>query len=129
MRHRNAGFGQQDFELFAAVLDGVHFVVQKVDLPAALEFAQHGFADHAIALAAHKSLDGQTPLRCRSDYAEVAQAFQSHAQGARNRRGGEREHIDLGAKGLHGLFVTHAKAMFLVNDEQTQALELHVLAE
>ena len=103
--------------------------MQKVNLSAALEFAQHSFADHAIALAAHKSLDGQAPLRRGRNHAQVAQTFQSHAQGARNRRGGEREHIDLGAKGLHGLFVTHAKAVFLVNDEQPQALELHVLAE
>ena len=78
--HRNAGFGQQLFELLAPVLDGFHLVVQEVDLPAALEFAQHGFADHAIAFGAHKGFDSQAALWCGGNHAQIAQAFKRHAQ-------------------------------------------------
>ena len=65
--HGDAGLGQDLFELLAAVLDGLHLVVQEVDLPAALEFAQHRLADHARALVAHKGLDRQAPLRRGGD--------------------------------------------------------------
>ena len=63
------------------------------------------------------------------NHAQVAQAFERHAQRAGNRRGGEGEHIDLGAQRLHLLLVAHAKAVLLINDQQTQVLEMRVLAE
>ena len=85
---RNARLGQQLFELLLAVLDGVHLVVQKVNLPAALQLAQHRLADHAVVLGAHKGFDGQAPLWRGGDHAQIAQTFQRHAQGARDWRGG-----------------------------------------
>ena len=125
----NARFGQDFFQLNAAVFDGVHLVVQKVNLPAALEFAQHGFADDAAAFVAHEGLDGQPPLRGGGDHAQVAQALQRHAQGARNRRGREGEHVHFSAQLLHLLLVAHAEAVFLVDDEQAQVLELRFFAQ
>ena len=129
MGHGDAGFGQDFFELLAAVFDGLDLVVQKVALPAALEFAQHRLADHARALVAHKGLDGQTALGRGGDHAQIAQALQSHAHGAGDGRGGEREHVDFGPQGLHGLFVAHAKAVFFVDDEQAQVMELGGFAQ
>ena len=93
-------------------------------MPAALELAQHGFADHALALGAHKGFDGQPALRCSGNDRQIAQTFQRHAHGARNGGGREREHIHLSAHGLHGFFVAHAKTVFFINDEQTQVFEL-----
>jgi hypothetical protein len=74
--HGDAGFGQDLFELLAPVLDGLDLVVQEVALAAALQFTQHGLADHACALVAHKGLDRQAPLRCGGDDRQVAQPFQ-----------------------------------------------------
>ena len=127
--HGDAGLGQQFFQRGAAVLDGLDFVVQKVDLPAALELAQNGFADHASALGTHKGLDRQPALRSGRNHRQIAQAFQGHAHGARDGCGGQREHIDLCAHGLHGLFVAHAKAVLLVDDEQPQVFEMRVRAQ
>ena len=93
----DARLGQDLLQLLAPVLDGLDLVVQEVDLAAALQLAQHGLADHAVALVAHEGLDRQPPLRRGGDHAQVAQAFERHAQRARDRRGGEREHVDLGA--------------------------------
>jgi hypothetical protein len=121
--------GSSSASLLAPVLDGLDLVVQEVDLAAALELAQHRLADRAAALAAHEGLDRQPPLRRGGDDAEVAQAFERHAQGARDRRGGQRQHVDLGTHGLDGLLVAHAESVLLVDDEQAQALELHVGAE
>jgi hypothetical protein len=44
----DARFGHQFFQLFPHVLDGVDLVVQEIHLAAALQFAQHGFADDAV---------------------------------------------------------------------------------
>ena len=127
--HGDVGFGQDFFELLAAVFDGLDLVVQKVALPAALEFAQHRLADHARAFVAHKGLDGQAALGCGGDHTQIAQAFQSHAHGARDRGGGEREHVDFGAQGFHGLFVTHTKAVLFVDDQEAQVLEVGFLRQ
>ena len=117
MRQRNAGLWQQFFQFGAAVFNGFDFVVQKVNLPTALEFAQYGLPDHAVAFAAHKRLDGQAALRCGGDHAQVTQAFQGHAKCARNRGGGQGQHVDFSAQGFHLLFVAHPKTVFLVNDQ------------
>ena len=129
MGHGNACFGQNLFELLLAVFDGLDLVVQKVALTAALEFAQHRLADHTCAFVAHKGFDGQAALRRSRNHAQIAQALQSHAHGARDRGGGEREHIDLGAQAFHGLFVAHAKAVFLIDDEQAQVVEFGGFAQ
>jgi hypothetical protein len=123
---RDARLGQQFGQLVAPVLDGVDLVVQEVDLAAALELAQHGLADGALGLVAHEGLDGQPPLRRGGDDAEVAQSLQRHAQRARDRRGGQRQHVHLGAQRLHRLLVAHAETVLLVDDQQAQARELHV---
>ena len=129
MGHRNACLGQQLFKLGAPVLNRLHLVVQKVDLAAALEFAQHRLADHAIALGAHKGLDRQASLWRGGNHTQVTQAFKRHAQRARYGRGGERQHIHLGAQRFHGFFVAHAKAVLFVNDQEPQVFEMRVLAQ
>jgi hypothetical protein len=55
VRHADARFRQQLGQHGQAVLDGFHFVVQEVDLAAALEFAQAGFADDGFARCARRS--------------------------------------------------------------------------
>ena len=48
---------------------------------------------------------------------------------ARDRRGGEREHVDVGAQRLDALLVLHAEALLLVDDEQAEVVEAHVVGE
>ena len=59
----------------------------------------------------------------------VAQAGKRLVQGARDRRGGEREDVGLELELLEPFLVLHAEAVFLVHDDQAELLELHVLAE
>ena len=125
----DARFGQQLDQLLAPVLDRVDLVVQEIDLPAALQLAQHRFTDHAVALAADKGLDRQPALRRGRNHAQVTQPFQRHAQGARDRRGSQGQHIDFGAHCLHRLLVAHAEAVLFVDHQQPQAHELDVGAE
>ena len=114
--HHDAPSGSSSSSL-PAVLDGLDLVVQEVDLPAALELAQHRLADASAQLVAHEGLDGQAALRRGGDHRQVAQALQRHAQRARDRRGRQREHVHLGAQRLHRLLLAHAEAVFLVDDQ------------
>ena len=129
VRDGDARFGNQCGELLAAVLDRLHLVVQEVDLAAALEFADDGLADEARLLGVHKGLDRQTALGgCRDD-GEVADAFEAHRERARDRRGREREDVDLGAQLPERLLLANAEAVFLVDDDEAEALEGHLVSE
>ena len=129
MGHLDARLGNQLGQHLPTVLDGAHLVVQEVDLTAALEFAQHGLADGAAGFLAHEGADGQTFLRRGGNDGEVADALQAHGQRARDGRGGECEHVDLGAQVLQRFFLAHAEAVLLVDDHQAQVAELHVLGQ
>ena len=59
VRHADAGFGQQGFQPLAHILNRIHFIVQEKYLPAAFEFAQHGFAHAAFAERFDKGFDGE----------------------------------------------------------------------
>ena len=63
------------------------------------------------------------------DHAHVADAGQRHVQGARDGRGGEGKDIHLGAHLLEAFLVGHAKAVFLVDDDQAEVVESDVLLQ
>ena len=65
----------------------------------------------------------------RVDLRDVAHAGQRHVQRARDRRGGQGQHIHLGAQLLEMLLVGHAEALLFVDDHQPQIFELHILLE
>ena len=74
-------------------------------------------------------LDGHAVFGRRLDDAHIAQADQRHVQRARNGRGGHGEHVDLRAHLLEALLVAHAEALFLIDDQQAEVLELESLTE
>lgn len=88
VRHADTGFGQQGFQPLAHILNRIYFIVQEKYLSSAFEFAQHGFAHAAFAERFDKGFHGEAAARCSGNQREVAQTFERHAEGARNRRGG-----------------------------------------
>ena len=52
-----------------------------------------------------------------------------HRQRARDRRRGQRQHVDLGAHRLQRFLLAHAEAVLLVDDHQPEALEFDILAD
>ena len=52
--------------------------------------------------------------------------LERHVERARDRRRGERQHVDLGAQPLQPLLLAHAEAVLLVDDDEAEALELDV---
>ena len=77
----------EDFDVLDAVVD-------EEDLPAAVQFAQHGVADQLGIEASHAGFDGQAVLRRRFQVRDVAQPQQAHVQRSRDGRGGHRQHVD-----------------------------------
>jgi hypothetical protein len=127
VRHGDARLGQQLAEALAHALDRVDLVVQEVHLAAAPELAHHRLADQAFGPGRDEGLDGEALLRRGGDDGKVADAFERHRERARDRRRGERKHVDFRAQPLERLLLPHAEAVLLVDDHQAQALELHVL--
>ena len=125
----DARLGQEALQALAHALDRVDLVMQEVDLAAALEFPHRRFADESLGEGGNERLDGQSLLRRGGDDREVADAFERHGERARDRRRGERQHIDLGAQLLQRLFLPHAEAVLLVDDHQADARQLDLAPE
>jgi len=119
-----AGLGHQGLDLLRRVLDGLDLVVQEVDLSAAVDLALAGLLDQRVAPGRDEGLDRMALHRRGGDDGEIAHAGHRHVQRARDRRGGQRQHVHLGAQILQLLLVTDAEAMLLVDDRKPQVLEL-----
>ena len=110
-------------------LDVFNAVVQVVHLPAALQLAAHGVAQHVPVVLHDEGLHGDAVLRRLFDGGHVADAGQGHIQRARDGCGREREHVDRAAHLLDVLLVRHAEALLLVDDEQAEVLEFDVFLQ
>ena len=110
-------------------LDAVDAVVHEEDLAAAIDLAQDGLANQRVVLVTDEGADRQPLLRRCLDHAHVAHVYERHMQRARDRRGGERQHVYLGAKLLQALLMGNAEALLLVDDQQAQIGEDDVFGE
>src|SRR5690554_3781864 len=125
----NARFGYQFGQLFGASVDGFNVVVQVIHLAAAQQFAQQGFLDDAVLAWHDKGAYRQAACRRGGNDGQVAQVGEGHVQRARNGRGGLGEDVHFAAQGLEALFLAHAKAVFLVDDDQPQIIEFDVILQ
>ena len=126
---RDADPRQELAELLGLGLDRLDAVVDEEDLAAAVELAQDRVADQPGRGLGDARLDRQPILRRRLDQREVAHARQREVQRPRDRRGRERQHVDLAAQLLEPLLGRDPEALLLVDDDQAQVAELDVLAE
>ena len=76
--------------------------------------------------AADEGADRQPVGGRRGDDRDLAQPAHRHLQRARDRRRGQRQHVDLRAQLLEPLLVGDAEALLLVDDQQAEVLEAHV---
>jgi hypothetical protein len=116
-------------ELRRGVVDGLDAVVHVEHLPAAVHLAQNGVGDD-FRIELHDVRVHRQPVRGRRlDDAHVARAGEREVQGARDGRGGERQHVH-GARQLPDLLLLcHAETMLLVDHHQAEVGELHVLRQ
>ena len=98
-------------------------------LAAAILLAQQRLADGHAVERHHEGAHRQAIDRRRGDQAHVAHAGQRELQGARDRRRGQRQHMDVGAQLLQPLLVRDAEMLLLVDDQQAEILELDALGQ
>ena len=100
LRHLAVGdgdprLGHEASQLLGRRLDGLDPVVDVEDLAAAVQLAVDRLADQAVVVLGDARPDRQPVLGRRLDDAQVAHADQRHVQRARDRRGRQRQHVDL----------------------------------
>ena len=120
---------QEGLEFVFHLFDGRNAVVDEEDLAAPPFFAHNGIADDAGVVFGHIGLDRETVCRRRFDDAHFPQVDQGHVQRPRNRRGAQGQDVDIGCPGLPFFLLGHAEALFFIDDQETQVLELDLLVE
>ena len=122
-------FGDEPLQQVADREDRFDAVVDEVDLAAARELVADRALDHRRIELDDVGLNRQAILRRRLDDRHVADADERHVQRPRNRRRRHRQHVDALAHLLDALLVRDAEPLLLVDDEQAEILEQHVLRE
>ena len=125
----DARFGDKFGESSKYELNGLHAVVEEIDLSAPGQFPADGIADETFVIAADDGFDGDAVGRRGFDGAHVAGAKQREVECAGNRRGREGEHIDAVKSFLETFLVQHAEALFFVDDDEAEVFESNVFAE
>ena len=74
----------------------------------------------------HKGLHGEAVGWWGRNNRQIAQATHRHVQRAWNRGGGQREQVHIGTQFFQGFFLAHAKALFFIDDHQSQIGKFHV---
>ena len=112
----------QEFLDLGDVLHAGHHVEA---LPAPVMLAQERLADGDGIEFAHIGADGEAIDGGRGDHRKIAHARERHLQRARDRRGGEGEHMHVRAHFLQPLLVGNPEALLLVDHQQAEIAELH----
>ena len=123
MRHDHARFGNELMQPGPGPLHRLHPIMDKVDLAASSELPEDGFSNQLVVGADDLCANGQAAGRGRVDDREIPHARHGHLQGAGNRRGGERQDVDLRAQLFQPFLVFDAEPLFLIDDHQTEIAE------
>ena len=121
--------GQQPPQLLGLRLDRLDPVVDVEHLPAAVELAQDRVADEAGRRLGDPGLDRQAVLGRGLDDAQVPDPGQREVQRARDRRRGQREHVDRAPELLEPLLGRDAEPLLLVDHDQAEVPERDVLRQ
>ena len=110
-------------------LDVLNLVVHDEHLSAPVELALHGLAQNLLVEDVHFRLDGLAVGGWGGDDGDVARPHQRELQGARNGRGRHRQRVHTDAQLAELLLGRHAELLLLVDDQEPEVLEMHVLAQ
>ena len=106
-----------------ALRDCLDAVVHPEDLALAQQFASHRLDGNALVVLADEGQDRLAVGGRRLQQREVADADEAHLERARDRRGAERQDVDVDLQLLHRLLGLHAESLLLVDDQQAEVLE------
>ena len=120
---------QQFLDAGGGEVDGLHPVVEVVDLTAPGQFLPHGVLQDPPVMLQHISLHRLTVGWRLLNGRHIPQAGEGHVQRPGDGGGRQGQHIHLTAHLLEPLLVGHAEALLLVDDQQPQVLELHIFLQ
>ena len=103
--------------------------MQVIYLPAAAELPADRIGDDAVVVLEHIGLHRAAVLRGFLDDRHIPDAAHGHVQRTGDRGGGQGEHVDAGRELLDPLLLRHTEALLLIDDEQPQAAEAHILRQ
>ncbi len=101
--------------------------MEVVHLPAPAQLPADGVGDDPGVVLQHVGLHRVPVVGGLLDDGHVPDAGEGHVERPGDRGGGEGEHVGGGTHLLELFLLGHAEALFLVDDDQAQVVELHVL--
>ncbi|MPM49265.1 hypothetical protein SDC9_95993 [bioreactor metagenome] len=130
MAHGNADLRtQQLLQPSGGGGDGVHPVVEVIDLPAPAQLPSDGVRHNLPVVLQHIGLHRLAVGGRLFNGAHVPQARQGHVQRPGNGGGGEGEGVHLLGKLPQPLLMGHAEALLLVDDQKAEIFKLHGLLQ
>lgn len=126
--HQRPGVRNDPFQHGLELVKPLDAVVHDEYLPVARQLEVHRLGKDVVVEGVHRRQDGVTVGRRGGDGAEVARPHKRELQRARNRRGRHREGVHVHLHLFQLLLDGDPELLLLVNDQQPQVLEPHVLA-
>src|ERR1700694_3426396 len=126
---QDPGLRQHLLDFGSHLVDRLNPVVDKVGLPAALQFVLQRRLDQLLVVGRHHSLDGHAVFRRGLNHAHIAQPHHGHVQGAWDGGGRHGQHVHFFLKLLEALLVADTEALLFIHHHQSQILELDVLGK
>jgi hypothetical protein len=120
--------GHQLAQPGGGLLDRRHLVVDVEDLALAQQLAPDRGGDLLLVVGPDEGEDGVALLGRRRERRHLPDAGHGHLQRARDRCRRHREHVDRGAQRLELLLVLDPEALLLVDDDEAEVLEPHLLS-
>ncbi len=129
VRRRDPRLGHDLAQPGRGPVDGLDPVVDVEDLSLTQEFTAHGRADLLLLVRPDEREDGVPLLRGRRDRRHLADARDGHFERTGDGGRRHREYVHVGPELLQLLLVLDTEALLLVDDDQTQVLELRLRRE
>ena len=119
----------QRCDLVCHLHDRIDPVIDIVNLPSACQFPADGFAHHLFIIFHDISLDRYALHRCFFKNTHVADSDQAHVQRSWDRRGSQRQYVNIFPKLFDLFFMCHAKTLFLINDQKSEIFKLYIFRQ
>ena len=114
-------------DILRHTLYGAYPIIDHKDLPVARQLSIDRISEHLRAVGGVVGPHGVTIGRRGEDIGEVAGAHERELERPRDRRGGHRQRVHLGAHLPDLLLHRDAKLLLLIDDQQPQVLKFHPL--
>ena len=125
----HARLRNQFSDLIGDLFNVVYTIVYIIHLTTACQFPADCLPYHLIVIFHHIRLDRCTVLWCFFQNTHIPDSDQTHVKSSRNRRRCQSQDIDILFHLLNLFFVGNTKALFLIDDQQSQIFKLHIFGQ